>query len=610
MYILGVSAFYHDSAAVILKDGKIIAAAQEERFTRIKHDPRFPKNAIAYCLDEAGVTIKDISYISFYENPSLKLDRLLKTYISYAPRGILSYLTAIPSWLTQKYRVESIIKNQLQYGGPIYTPTHHQSHAASAFFPSPFSSSAFLTLDGVGEWTTTSFGVGRGNKLNMLSEIKFPHSLGMLYSAFTYYAGFKVNSGEYKLMGLAPYGDPKYTDLIYKHLIDVKDDGSFRLNMEFFNYPVGFTMTTDRFHKLFGRGPRTPESALSQLDMDMAASIQKVTEEIVLKIARHIHTVTKEKNLCMAGGVALNCVANAKILENGPFENLWVQPASGDAGGALGAAFYVWYQVLENKRKALSHDTQYGSYLGPSYKSSAIQSYLDEHKIPYQKLTDSQLPKKTSQLLARENVIAWFQGRMEYGPRALGNRSILGDPRSSKMQSVMNLKIKFRESFRPFAPSVLIEKAHEWFSLVNHTGKKATSPYMLLTARVLNSKQKKLTVTQKNAKGLEKLRITRSDIPAVTHIDYSARVQTVDKETNPLFHALITAFYKETTCPVLINTSFNVRGEPIVESPQDAYRCFMRTNIDYLVLGNFLLEKKKQPVWQEKKDWKKEFALD
>ncbi len=605
MNILGISAFYHDSAAALVKDGEVIAAAQEERFTRKKHDHNFPAKAIEYCLDYAGIQSNDLDIVAFYDKPFLKFERLLETYLAYAPVGIKSFIKAMPLWIKEKLWMKELIKDNLGYEGKVIFPEHHESHAASAFFPSPFKEAAILTMDGVGEWTTSSYGTGKDNHVELIADITFPHSLGLLYSAFTYYTGFKVNSGEYKVMGLAPYGEPKYKDLILKELIDVKDDGSFRMNMDYFNYCAGLTMTNDRFHKLFGGPPREPESKLTQKEMDLARSVQDVTEEIVLKMGRHVHKETGMKNICLAGGVALNCVANGKLLREGPFENIWIQPAAGDAGGALGAALLGWYQYLGNERiPSDGMDSQKGSYLGPEYNDENILSFLKENNIRHKKLENGELPDKVASILADEKVVGWFEGRMEFGPRALGARSILGDARSSKMQSVMNLKIKFRESFRPFAPAVLGEKVSEYFE----TDK--DSPYMLLVADVKKERRKEMTDEEKKLFGIQQLNIVRSDIPAITHVDYSARLQTVHKETNPLFHQLISKFEENYGSAVLINTSFNVRGEPIVCSPADAYKCFMRTDMDYLVMGNFLLDKGDQEELVEDTDWKKEFELD
>jgi carbamoyltransferase len=605
MNIIGISAFYHDSAACLIIDGKIIAAAQEERLTRIKHDHRFPINSIRYCIEHAKIKIKDIDFISFYDKPFIKFERILNTYLAYAPFGVRSFLKSIPLWMNQKLWIRELIRKELAYTGEILFLEHHESHAASAFFPSPYQDAAFLTMDGVGEWATTSFGIGEKNKIRILGDTSFPHSLGLLYSAFTFYTGFKVNSGEYKLMGLAPFGEPKYTQLILNELIDLKEDGSFRLNMKYFDYPVGLKMTSGKFAKLFGRDPRKPETAISQLDMDLARSIQEVTEMVVLRSAKFIRGLTNKKNLCLAGGVALNCVANGKLLKAGFFDDVWIQPAAGDAGGALGAALFTWYQYLDHGRKADGvSDKMQGSYLGPEFNDEDIKSFLDSKPIPYQKCSPEEIVEKVSDLLASENVIGWFQGRMEFGPRALGKRSIIGDARSEKMQEIMNLKIKFREGFRPFAPSVLSEKVSEYFELEH------SSPYMLLVAPVQTARHKKIDRDQSTLSGLDALKEVRSDIPAVTHVDYSARIQTVHKETNELYHMLISAFDRKYQCSTVINTSFNVRGEPIVCSPDDAYRCFMRTNMDILVLGNFLLVKKEQPVSENDEDWKKEFILD
>jgi len=605
MNILGISAFYHDSAACLVQDGEIIAAAQEERFTRKKHDHNFPEKAIEYCLKEGGITGEKLDIVAFYDKPFLKFERLLESYLAYAPKGIKSFMMAMPLWIREKLWMKEYIADKIGFSGKILFPEHHQSHAASAFFPSPFTESAILTMDGVGEWATSSYGVGAGNKINLLAEIHFPHSLGLLYSAFTYYTGFKVNSGEYKVMGLAPYGEPKYKDLIYKELIDVKEDGSFSMNMEYFDFCAGLTMTNEKFHKLFGGLPREPETNLTQKEMDLARSVQDVTEEIVLKMGRHIHKETGQKNLCLAGGVALNCVANGKLLREGPFDNVWIQPASGDAGGALGAALISWYQYLDNPREADNiNDAQKGSYLGPQFNSDEIKKFLDEKKITYTRLADEEIPTAVAKLINDEKVIGWFQGRMEFGPRALGSRTIIGDARSAKMQAIMNIKIKFREGFRPFAPSVLYEKVSEYFEL------EKPSPYMLLVADVKKERQKKMKEEDMSLFGIQKLNVLRSDIPAVTHIDYSARIQTVHKETNPLYHKMISEFEKKYGCAVIVNTSFNVRGEPIVCTPEDAYRCFMRTNIDYLMLGNYLLDKREQKPLEKDNDWKKEFVLD
>ncbi len=605
MFILGISAYYHDSAACIVRNGEIIAAAQEERFSRKKHDHRFPENAIKFCLDFAGIKANDVNLVAFYDKPFLKFERLLETYLTFAPIGIKSFIKAMPLWIKEKLWMKDLIKKEMSYEGKIIFPEHHESHAGSAFFPSPFSEAAILTMDGVGEWTTSSYGVGKGNSIELMADIKFPHSLGLLYSAFTYYTGFKVNSGEYKVMGLAPYGEPKYKKIIYDNLIDVKDDGSFRMNMDYFNYCAGLTMTNHKFNKLFGGSPRVPESKLTQKDMDLARSLQEVTEEIVLKMGNHLFKETGLRNLTLAGGVALNCVANGKLLLKGPFENIWIQPAAGDAGGALGAALVGWYCYLGNERNVDGkNDLQQGSYLGPSFNTNEIQEFISSSNISASKLNDNELIMTVSKLIAEEKVIGWFDGRMEFGPRALGARSIIGDARSPKMQALMNLKIKFREGFRPFAPSVNYEKVSDYFEF----GKE--SPYMLLVADVKKERRIAMTAEQEKLWGIEKLNIVRSDIPAITHVDYSARLQTVHKETNPRYHKLIEQFEKETGCAVIINTSFNVRGEPIVCTPEDAYKCFMRTNIDYLVLGNYLLSKEDQKPLEKDVDWKKEFALD
>lgn len=605
MNILGISAYYHDSAACLIQDGEIMAAAQEERFTRKKHDAAFPREAIDFCLKTAGITAKDLNYVAFYEKPFIKFERLLESYMQYAPHGFPSFIKAMPLWIKKKLWMKQQIEDELKFEGKIIFPDHHESHAASAFFPSPFSSAAFITADGVGEWATASYGHGQGNKAQILSEIHFPHSLGLLYSAFTYYCGFKVNSGEYKLMGLAPYGEPKYKDKILSEIIDIKEDGSFRLNLKYFDYCVGLKMTNDRFHKLFGAPARRPETKITQRDMDIARSIQEVTEEVMLKMARHVHKVTGEKNLCLSGGVALNCVANGRILREGPFEKLWIQPAAGDAGSALGAAMFVWHEYLGKPRHADNRrDFMKSSYLGPEYSEEQIEKFLEEKKIAHRRLKRDEIAKTIADLMAEEKVIGWFEGKMEFGPRALGGRSIIGDARSPKMQEIMNLKIKFRESFRPFAPSVLREKTPDYFQL------DADSPYMLLVAPVRNEIRKEMSSDQQQLFGLDKLHVSRSTIPAVTHVDYSARVQTVDGVDHPLYYELLSEFDKRHGCPVLINTSFNVRGEPIVCSPEDAYRCFMRTNMDYLILGPFLLDKTGQKPLEKDTDWKKEFELD
>ncbi len=602
VYILGISAFYHDSAAALLRNGELIAAAQEERFTRKKHDFEFPNHAIQYCLREAQVTIQEIDHVVFYEKPFIKFERILETYLSYAPYGFNSFLKAIPLWLKQRLWIPDFIQEELDYQGKVMFSEHHESHAAAAFFPSPFEEAAFLTVDGVGEWTTASFGVGKGNRVAIHSEIKFPHSLGLLYSAFTYYTGFRVNSAEYKVMGLAPYGEPVYVDLILEKLMDLKEDGSFKLNMEYFNYCAGLTMTNDKFHKLFGGPPRKSESPIRKKDMDLARSIQHVTEEIMLKIVKHVHKTTGMKHLCLSGGVALNCVANGRILREGPFDTIWIQPAAGGAGSALGAALLIWHHYLNQDRKITATDFQKGSLVGPSYSHDEIVRYLQEEKASFEELDEENIFDRVSDLIREGKVIGWFQGRMEFGPRALGNRSILGDARSPEMQSKMNLKIKYRESFRPFAPAVLREEVSEWFDL------NAESPYMLLVAPV--QKKHWTYETMNSATGLDQLKTVRSNIPAVTHVDYSARVQTVDEDRNPVFHKLLTRFYQKTGCPILINTSFNVRGEPIVCSPADAYRCFMRTELDVLVIENFLLLKDKQNPGKLHFAEIKDYALD
>jgi carbamoyltransferase len=605
MYILGISAFYHDSAACLVKDGEIISAVQEERFTRKKHDHNFPQKAIEFCLKDAGITAEQLDLVAFYDKPFLKFERLLETYLAYAPVGIKSFIKAMPLWIKEKLWMKEMIKDKLGYSGKVIFPEHHESHAASAFYPSPYSKAAILTMDGVGEWTTTSYGIGDGNDVQLHADIKFPHSIGLLYSALTYYTGFKVNSGEYKVMGLAPYGEPKYKQLIYDHLIDVKDDGSFRMNMEYFNYCQGLTMTNEKFNKLFGGPPREPETNLTQKEMNLARSLQEVTEEIVLKLGNHVYKETGLKNLCLAGGVALNCVANGRLLREGPFENIWIQPAAGDAGGALGAALIGWYKYHNKPRTANEKtDTQKGSYLGPAYSDDEILAFIQSFNLTAKKYDDSELIETTANLIGSEKVIGWFNGKMEFGPRALGSRTIIGDARSPKMQATMNIKIKFREGFRPFAPSVLFEKVSKYFE----TDKE--SPYMLLVADVKEELRIPMTDEEHKKWGIEKLNVVRSNIPAVTHVDYSARLQTVHKETNPLYHNLISKFEKNTGCAVIINTSFNVRGEPIVCTPKDAYKCFMRTDMDYLVLGNYILSKEDQKPLENDSDWKKEFVLD
>ncbi|MDP2689152.1 MAG: carbamoyltransferase [Deltaproteobacteria bacterium] len=605
MNILGISAFYHDSAACLVRSGRIASAAQEERFTRKKHDQRFPSSAIKFCLEDSNISASDLDYIAFHEKPFLKFERLLETSLAYAPSGLGAFIKAMPVWIKQKLWIKEVIKKETGFEGKVLFPEHHESHAASAFYPSPYAEAAFLSIDGVGEWATTSYGVGKGNDIEILADIQFPHSLGLLYSAFTYYMGFKVNSGEYKVMGLAPYGEPKYKDLILKELIDLKEDGSYRLNMEYFSYCNGLRMTNDRFSRLFGGPPREPESRLTQKEMDLARSVQEVTEEAVLRIGRHVSKETGQKKLCLAGGVALNCVANGKLLRAGIYDGIWVQPAAGDAGGAMGAALLAWYKYLGNERRADGkNDSLRGSLLGPGFSDSQIEDYLKANSIPYKKLVGDELPRKVADLIAGEKVIGWFQGRMEFGPRALGARSIIGDARSPRMQETMNLKIKFRESFRPFAPAVLEEKAPEFFEL------EGRSPYMLLVADVRRQRRREMTEGEKKLFGIDKLNAVRSDIPAVTHVDYSARVQTVDREANPLFHRMLSEFNDRHGSPVVINTSFNVRGEPIVCTPEDAYRCFMRTNMDYLVMGGYLLDKAAQKPLEETSDWKKEYELD
>ncbi len=606
--ILGISAFYHDSAATLVVDGEVVAAAQEERFTRIKHDHGFPGHAIAYCLGEAGLTAEDLDYVGFYDKPFLKFERLLETYLGFAPVGFRSFLKAMPLWLNQKLHLPREIRRELGGGFTrrIVFTEHHESHAASAFYPSPFEEAAIMTLDGVGEWATASFGAGRGNRIELSHELRFPHSLGLLYSAFTYFTGFKVNSGEYKLMGLAPYGEPKYADLITEKLLDLRADGSFRLNLEYFNFCQGLTMTSKRFDGLFGGPPRQPESPLTQREMDLAASIQKVTEEILMRMVRHVHAATGMSNLCLAGGVALNCVGNGRILREGPFERVWIQPAAGDAGGALGVALFIWHQLLGNDREVVQPDGQRGSLLGPSFDDGDIRSFLDGAGATYHHYPDPELlDARLVELIEDEKVVGLFQGRMEFGPRALGCRSIIGDARSRAMQSVMNLKIKFRESFRPFAPIVLAERAAEYFDMAGDTD----SPYMLVVSPVAAEQQ--LPVYEGDGVGLDKLKTIRSRIPAVTHVDYSARVQTVDRQRNPRLHRLMTRFDEKTGCPVLINTSFNVRGEPIVCTPENAYHCFMGTDMDVLVLENTILLKSEQPVSEvDRESYLSRFELD
>jgi len=610
--ILGISAFYHDSAACLVRDGAIVAAAQEERFTRKKHDPDFPSHAVRYCLREGGVSLSDVHSIAFYDKPLVKFERLLETYLAFAPRGIRSFVTAMPVWLKEKLFLKRLLQKELTALGdggsalpPLLFGEHHESHAASAFYPSPFETAAVLCIDGVGEWATTSAWLGRGNELTPLWEIPFPHSLGLLYAAFTYHAGFKVNSGEYKVMGLAPYGTPKYVQNIYDHLLDLKPDGTFRLNMEYFDYCTGLTMTSGKFDALFGGPAREPETNLTQREMDLARSIQEVTEEVMLRLARTVHRETGAENLCLAGGVALNCVGNGRILREGPFQGLWIQPAAGDAGGAVGVALAAWHRLEGQPRRTDGlADAMRGAFLGPSFSNEEIERFLTRQGAPYARLTDAELIDRVATDLESGKIVGWFQGRMEFGPRALGGRSILGDARNPEMQSVMNLKIKYRESFRPFAPAVMRERVADYFEM------DTDSPYMLLVAPVLEKRRLEATAAQDTLWGIERLRLQRSDIPAVTHLDYSARVQTVHEATNPRFHALLRAFDARTGCGVLVNTSFNVRGEPIVGSPADAYRCFMRTEIDVLVLENCVLEKAQQPPLLNDTDWRKEFELD
>ena len=611
MKILGISAYYHDSAASLIVDGKIISAAQEERFTRKKHDSSFPRNAIQFCINESNIQLSDLDYIVFYEKPLIKFERLLETYISFAPKGFKSFLMAMPVWLKEKLYLKSVLKKELtNFDGvdksnlpDLLFSQHHLSHAASAFFPSPFNKAAVLCLDGVGEWSSSTVWIGEDNNLTPKWEIHFPHSLGLLYSAFTYFTGFKVNSGEYKLMGLAPYGEPKYYDLILENLIDLKEDGTFKLDMSYFNYAVGLTMTSKRFNKLFNSEPRKPEEALTQHQMDIAASIQKVTEEVVIRLCKTIKKEFDVDYLCLAGGVALNCVANGKLLRSNIFKDIWIQPAAGDAGGALGAAQSVWYQYLNNSRTPDSPDSMRGSYLGSTFDDQAIKKVLDSYDAKYEIIQDDQYENKVANILADGKVVGWMQGAMEFGPRALGSRSILGDPRNEEMQTTMNLKIKYRESFRPFAPIILDEEVNNFFE---HEG---SSPYMLIVADIKKELRKELDDKQKQLFGIDKLKIPRSTLPAITHVDYSARLQTVHNDTNPKMHKLLKEFKKVTDCPVLVNTSFNVRGEPIVNTPEDAYRCFMRTEMDYLAIGGFLLNKTDQPEW-ESDDWQDEFELD
>ena len=604
-YILGISCYYHDAAAALIRDGEIIAAAQEERFTRVKHDAGFPSHAVRYCLQEARITAADLAAVVFYDKPLLKFERILETAVGYAPRGLRSFLTAMPVWLKEKLWIPSRIRSELDFDGELLFADHHESHAASAFYPSPFERAAILTMDGVGEWTTTSYGRGEGNRLTLLGDLRFPHSLGLLYSAFTFYTGFKVNSAEYKVMGLAPYGEPTYVQAIYDHLIDLKPDGSFRMNMAYFDYGHRLRMTGGKFDALFGGPPRAPESPLTQREMDLARSVQEVTEEIMLRMARHVHKETGEDSLVLAGGVALNCVGNGRLLREGPFRNIWIQPAAGDAGGALGAALAVWHSWFDGARTVTpGRDAQKGSYLGPAFSDDEIRATLEKYGAVSTHTTTDDMLGRVAGHMADGAVVGWFQGRMEFGPRALGARSIIGDARSKTMQSTMNLKIKFRESFRPFAPSVLRERLPDYFTM------DVDSPYMLLVAPVVESLRIPMTAEQEQLFGIEKLNIPRSSIPGVTHIDYSARIQTVAEADHPVYYRLIKEFEKRTGCGVIINTSFNVRGEPIVCMPEDAYRCFMRTEMDYLVLGNFILAKKDQKPLTNDSDWRKEFALD
>jgi carbamoyltransferase len=604
--ILGISGYYHDSAAALLRDGEIIAAASEERFSRVKGDPGFPAHAVAYCLQEGGITAAELDAVGFYDKPIRKFGRILESFLGVAPRGLPQFLMAGPLWVKEKLWMDRNLRAALGgYRGDLLYAQHHESHAASAFYPSPFSEAAILTIDGVGEWATASYGVGRGADIQLLKEMRWPDSVGLLYSAFTYYTGFKVNSGEYKVMGLAPYGEPKYVKTIYDHLVDLREDGSFRLNQEYFGYLDGLTMTNERFNHLFGGPPRQPESKLTQKDMDLACSVQHVCEEVMLRMARTVHRATGQENLCLAGGVALNCVGNGRLLREGPFKHLWIQPASGDAGGALGVAQLIWHRRFKGVRAADGRtDGMRGAFLGPEFGADDIKRFLDDVGAVYHEFDRRCLLETTARLLADEKVVGWFNGRMEFGPRALGARSILADPRSSRMQAQVNLKIKFREGFRPFAPSVLRERVSEYFEL------DADSPYMLLVAPVKRERCVPMTEEQRRLWGIEQLNVARSDIPAVTHIDYSARIQTVTREVNPDYYDLIREFEKLTGCPVVVNTSFNVRGEPIVCTPQDAHTCFMRTHLDALVLGPYLLHKDEQDEWKESEEWRWKFQLD
>jgi carbamoyltransferase len=604
-YILGISAFYHDSAACLLRDGEIVAAAQEERFTRKKADASFPANAIDYCLKTAGIQASQLDYVGFYDKPLLKFERILETYLGVVPKGFRSFLMAGPLWVKEKLHMEKQLRKGLGYQGPILYSEHHESHAASAFFPSPFEEAAILTMDGVGEWATTAIGVGRGNDIQLTRELRWPDSLGLLYSAFTYFTGFKVNSGEYKVMGLAPYGEPKYVDVILDKLIDLREDGSFTMNQKYFNYLSGLTMTNGQFQHLFDGPAREPEAKLTQREMDLARSVQVVTEEIMMRMAKTAHRETGSENLVLAGGVALNCVGNGKLLREGPFKRIWIQPAAGDAGGALGVAQLIWHRHLKQPRTVQpGKDSMRGAYLGPEYAPDEIETYLKSIGASYRRMERAELLREVANSIASERVIGWLNGRMEFGPRSLGARSILGDPRSAAMQKQMNLKIKFRESFRPFAPSVLRDRVNDYFDM------DCDSPYMLLVAPVKENRRIPMTDSEQQLWGIDKLNVPRSDIPAITHVDYSARVQTVSRDVNPDYYDLIKEFETQTGCAVLVNTSFNVRGEPIVCTPEDAYRCFMRTHIDTLVLGPYVLRKEDQPEWQETGDWRKEFQLD
>jgi len=604
MYILGISCFYHDSAACLLKDGYILTAAQEERFTRKKHDPRFPKHAIKYCLEDAGISIHDLNYIVFYDKPFLTFERLLMSYLTVAPIGLRSWLEAMPLWLGQKLYIPKVVKRETGYEGDILYTEHHESHAASAFYPSPFGEAAILTMDGVGEWATASYGFGKGKDITLLKELHFPDSLGLLYSAFTYFTGFRVNSGEYKLMGLAPYGVPRYKDLIISELVDLKEDGSIRLNLSYFDFLGGLRMTNSRFAKLFGGPPRKPETEITQREMDIAASIQSVTEDIIMRMANHVHKETGQRNLCLAGGVTLNCVANGRLLREGPFEDIWIQPAAGDAGGAIGSALSVWHRYLGNERtNPNGSDSQRGSYLGPSFPKGVVKEFLESRGYVYHELEGSSRARVIAEQIAAGKIVGYMAGRMEFGPRALGARSILGDPRREDTQKTMNLKIKYRESFRPFAPSVLEEKAFEYFNIDR------PSPYMLFVADVKEERR----FSQPAGDGMsmmERLKVKRSDIPAVTHLDYSARLQSVNRRDKPDYHEVISEFERLTGCAVVVNTSFNVRGEPIICTPEDAYRCFMRTEMDILVIEDFLLFKEEQSSWEEEGDWRLELELD